>query len=1412
MANAIKVSIAIMLVITFDFCRLYGQQNPIKDISIASPTAASLGKYGDIPVSYHTGIPQISIPLYTIQDGPLKLPVSMSYHASGLKVMELASWVGAGWSLSAGGMITRSVSSAPDDRGFGSVSNVSNGHFSNYGYNNYYWVNYSGNGCPPATADNKLIDGSPIVNGTADYEPDIFTFNFLGYSGKFYFRDDRMPTLVPEQDIRIQPITQTSADNIYGFILTTPDGTKYYFGKNQLSDGNIDAYEVTSPYASSTGITNGTCISSWFLNRIVSADGKFSVKLIYVSDQYSYYTISMFPLPGTEPSTTKEYKLIKNNLDGVRLSQIITSAGTMSFIAGSARLDLSGYNTSTIEETTNSNGKTLGSIEINNNQGFCKAFLFQYDYFIDNTTSLPGGISAEISSATIDKKRLRLKQIQERSCDSTIVIPAYKFSYSTPSGDPDFAPRGLNFAQDHWGFYNGKTSNDKLIPTYTVDNFNVYPGADRESSWPEMSYGTLKRIQYPTGGTTDFEFEPNDIWSDFPYYEEVSRLSSAIGPGVGQSGNQTLQLNCSGNIYKIILDFHWTNPSTTGTASIASINVSRTSPHAEQTIQPSSGNQNFYFNMSNMTGVDYATVTFYEEIPHTYQGNKTVGGLRIKTITNSDSVTSVLNKTHYSYLVNGESSGILYGRPTYVEFIRNDIYEMVGTPTALPLSTYGCYFPDGYAGDHLKSPSPLRPLSNTQGNHIGYNEVKVSKTGNGFSIFRYYGSDVWDIDQRDVAIRNVSSTCSQAIPNFPHAPLPTEYKRGELKYEGHYNESGQLLKESTYYPVYTESPVKTPGVVYWVNSSTGNGKTRYELSTAKKTRVTVVSRDYSSPGHALTTIDSSFYESPNHSMLTRSVTTNSKGEILETKYKYASDYRVASFDTLSDCYAQYSSAATTALNTLNYQLATCSSSGSCNCKYTAFNQYERDISLARIAYVNCRRTKFMDSINTYKTNHDYAKANADSELKPLLQLQDDFENPVIESSTWKRSLLASASFSKYDYNPDSNVYVNKTKLINLAALSPTFSQSTTTSNSVTKDSRYKDETSYSFETGNLSQYVPYNGVGNSYLWDYVNQNPIAKIINAGSEKFAYTSFEADGKGNWTFSGTPVTDYTCPTGKKVYVLNGSNNVTRSSLNSTTTYIVTYWAKSSSPLSIAGTISGYPISGRTIDGWRLFEHRVNGQSTVTITGTVSIDELRLYPSTAQMNTYTYTPLLGLIAQCDANNRVSYYEYDKLGRLTIIKDQDKRILKKICYNYSGQTENCSSGYYVNVLKNGNYYKNDCGSGYSGTSVTYNVNPGSYSSPVSQAYVDSLAQADVYANGQAYANANGSCNCDTNTCTGPSQKCIYNVCYTGELKCVSSVYNSKTNLWTCTYRYVFSIDCSSNFSHTTQSASSCAVDPPCH
>lgn len=78
--------------------KVHAQQGPLylPDATPPSPTVSALSKYGNTPVSLHTGIPEIGIPLYTIKTKNLELPVSLSYHASGFRVTDSSPWTGLG--------------------------------------------------------------------------------------------------------------------------------------------------------------------------------------------------------------------------------------------------------------------------------------------------------------------------------------------------------------------------------------------------------------------------------------------------------------------------------------------------------------------------------------------------------------------------------------------------------------------------------------------------------------------------------------------------------------------------------------------------------------------------------------------------------------------------------------------------------------------------------------------------------------------------------------------------------------------------------------------------------------------------------------------------------------------------------------------------------------------------------------------------------------------------------------------------------------------------------------------------------------------------------------------------------------------------------------------------------------------
>src|SRR5690606_15436266 len=119
----------------------------------------------------------------------------------------------------------------------------------------------------------------------------------------------------------------------------------------------------------------------------------------------------------------------------------------------------------------------------------------------------------------------------------------------------------------------------------------------------------------------------------------------------------------------------------------------------------------------------------------------------------------------------------------------------------------------------------------------------------------------------------------------------------------------------------------------------------------------------------------------------------------------------------------------------------------------------------------------------------------------------------------------------------------------------------------------------------------------------------------------------------------------------YLQKSGFSISKSGLSTSKTYFITYWSRSGS-YTITGTHEGWPVaigtSIRAGQTWTCYEHKVSGLSTVTLSGSGILDELRLVPDQGMMTTYSYGNFEELVSIGDPANKLAQYEYDPFGRL--------------------------------------------------------------------------------------------------------------------------------------------------------------------
>ena len=477
---------------------LFAQELP--NIAPPSPEAASLGKFTEVPISHYTGLPNISVPIASYEVGGKSFPVSISYHARGIQVEEIASRVGIGWALSAGGQISRQVRDQPDD-GLGGYIGISNilmdnlwktdtlqGFFRNQTVRNDY-----------ATADTHDVH-------KPDRHPDQFNLQVSGLYAKFIFdyKDDS-PLVQSYQDINITYGTGTNG--ITEFIVTDKDGFKYYFGKskpdihgNTRTARNYDRTMINYSIADQSGIIPSTPniietnYNSWLLMDVESPNGEL-VSFIYDEQISILYRRSYDKQESNTPNIDGTYNSpyhgqyvnYSNKIEShqFQLKEILHDGGKIEFMATDARQDLGG-------------SKELDAVKIyDNNQVLIKSFDLHHSYpatVVDNNQNYSLKNLQTPYTDIQASKRLFLDSITEVGQNS-ISKPPYKFTYNGEK-----LPHRYSNSQDLWGYYNAKNNGDYLV-------FNGPD--DRTIDIDKSQAGMLEKITYPTGGSTKFIYEHN---------------------------------------------------------------------------------------------------------------------------------------------------------------------------------------------------------------------------------------------------------------------------------------------------------------------------------------------------------------------------------------------------------------------------------------------------------------------------------------------------------------------------------------------------------------------------------------------------------------------------------------------------------------------------------------------------------------------------------------------------------------------------------------------------------------------------------------------------------------------------------------------------------------------------------------
>ena len=468
-------------------------KNTVELYTPKSPQVTMMERFGNYPVDYSTGVPNISIPLYTIKVGDYELPISIDYHNSGIRVQDIATPVGLGWMLNAGGCISHTIMGKDDSDPGETITGIDD-----------IWDRIEKH---DSYRESNVWDAI-AANKNYDTQSDRYSYNFAGYHGIFRrdMIDFKYQTL-PHSDMIIEAKGRKSYSDVGHscdytlFELTDDKGIKYTFGYPEVTKGDF---------------THGiSYASAYYLTKILLPNGKDSIEFFYsqasrYSTQYyaehkeygaNWVVSSYAEYNQLMPALSLQYNQ-KDNFSETHTCEVVeTKLDSIVWNGCSMQFD---YATDRKEVKFGAQNaqKRLVSACVRNNEGnIVRTISFDNDHYMGghafnyrmllNSVTICGESDINTGTYSFDY--------------NNYMLPKYCYVYTI---DPYHETESdWKCHEDYWGFYNGRSEDSWIPQKYSYSG----KGGNREPSAKEMLAGSLKSITYPTGGRTEYEMEANRL-------------------------------------------------------------------------------------------------------------------------------------------------------------------------------------------------------------------------------------------------------------------------------------------------------------------------------------------------------------------------------------------------------------------------------------------------------------------------------------------------------------------------------------------------------------------------------------------------------------------------------------------------------------------------------------------------------------------------------------------------------------------------------------------------------------------------------------------------------------------------------------------------------------------------------------